>query len=148
HQPFVEVKNVDFKYWNQSNYTLKELKLRVHEGEHVAIIGPSGSGKSTLLQLILGLYQSENGVVLINNQDITTPLDSNKYSSINSLLHFRQLFDVTVRDDLFTDVDDAVIKAVFDTRALSHIELDRHIKVSGNTLSGGDIQRIVIVRLL
>ena len=28
HQPFVEVKNVDFKYWNQSNYTLKELKLR------------------------------------------------------------------------------------------------------------------------
>ena len=148
HQPFVEVKNVDFKYWNQSNYTLKELKLRVHEGEHVAIIGPSGSGKSTLLQLILGLYQSENGVVLINNQDITTLLDSNKYSSINALLQSQQLFDGTVRDNLFTDKDDAVIKEVFDTLGLSHIELDRHITLSGNTLSGGEIQRMGIARLL
>ena len=84
----------------------------MHEGEHVAIIGPSGSGKSTLLQLILGLYQSENGVVLINNQDITTLLDSNKYSSINALLQSQQLFDGTVRDNLFTDKDDAVIKEV------------------------------------
>ena len=148
HQPFVEVKNVDFKYWNQSNYTLKELKLRVHEGEHVAIIGPSGSGKSTLLQLILGLYQSENGVVLINNQDITTLLDSNKYSSINALLQSQQLFDGTVRDNLFTDKDDAVIKEVLDTLGLSHIELDRHITLAGNTLSGGEIQRIGIARLL
>ena len=148
HQPFVEVKNVDFKYWNQSNYTLKELKLRVHEGEHVAIIGPSGSGKSTLLQLILGLYQSENGVVLINNQDITTLLDSNKYSSINALLQSQQLFDGTVRDNLFTDQDDTVIEDVFDTLGLSHIDLDRHITLSGNTLSGGEIQRVGIARLL
>src|SRR5699024_4169093 len=145
HQPFVEVKNVDFKYWNQSNYTLKELKLRVHEGEHVAIIGPSGSGKSTLLQLILGLYKSENGVVLINNHpDITPLLDSNIYSSINTLLQSQQLFDGTGHDNLDTDKDEAVIKEFFDTLGLSHIELDRHITHTGNTLSGGEIQRIGI----
>ena len=148
HQPLVEVQNVDFKYWNQSNYTLKKVQLSVYEGEHVAIIGPSGSGKSTLLQLMLGLYQSEEGTVLINNQDITSILDSDKYSSINALLQSQQLFDGTVRDNLFTDQDDAVIKDVFDTLGLSHIDLDRHITLSGNTLSGGEIQRIGIARLL
>lgn len=87
-------------------------------------------------------------MVLINNQDITTLLDSNKYSSINALLQSQQLFDGTVRDNLFTDKDDAVIKEVFDTLGLSHIELDRHITLSGNTLSGGEIQRMGIARLL
>ncbi len=148
HQPLVEVQNVDFKYWNQSNYTLKKVQLSVQEGEHVAIIGPSGSGKSTLLQLMLGLYQSEDGTVLINNQDITSILDSDKYSSINALLQSQQLFDGTVRDNLFTDQEDAVIEDVFDTLGLSHIDLDRHITLSGNTLSGGEIQRIGIARLL
>lgn len=148
HQPLVEVRNVDFKYWNQSNYTLKKVQLSVQEGEHVAIIGPSGSGKSTLLQLMLGLYQSEDGTVLINNQDITSILDSDKYSSINALLQSQQLFDGTVRDNLFTDQEDAIIEDVFDTLGLSHIDLDRHITLSGNTLSGGEIQRIGIARLL
>ncbi len=148
HQPLVEVQNVDFKYWNQSNYTLKKVQLSVQEGEHVAIIGPSGSGKSTLLQLMLGLYQSEDGMVLINNQDITSILDLDKYSSINALLQSQQLFDGTVRDNLFTDQEDAVIEDVFDTLGLSHIDLDRHITLSGNTLSGGEIQRIGIARLL
>ncbi len=148
HQPLLEVQNVDFKYWNQSNYTLKKIKLSVHEGEHVAIIGPSGSGKSTLLQLMLGLYQSEDGKALINNLDITNILDSDKYSSINALLQSQQLFDGTVRDNLFTDQDDTVIEDVFDTLGLSHIDLDRHITLSGNTLSGGEIQRIGIARLL
>ncbi|MGI2249540.1 thiol reductant ABC exporter subunit CydC [Staphylococcus cohnii] len=148
HQPLVEVRNVDFKYWNQSNYTLKKVQMSVQEGEHVAIIGPSGSGKSTLLQLMLGLYQSEDGTVLINNQDITSILDSDKYSSINALLQSQQLFDGTVRDNLFTDQEDAVIEDAFDTLGLSHIDLDRHITLSGNTLSGGEIQRIGIARLL
>lgn len=148
HQPLVEVQNVDFKYWNQSNYTLKKVQLSVQEGEHVAIIGPSGSGKSTLLQLMLGLYQSEDGMVLINNQDITSILDLDKYSSINALLQSQQLFDGTVRDNLFSDQEDAVIEDVFDTLGLSHIDLDRHITLSGNTLSGGEIQRIGIARLL
>lgn len=148
HQSLVEVQNVDFKYWNQTKYTLKEVQLSVHEGEHVAIIGPSGSGKSTLLQLMLGLYQSEEGTVLLNNQDITSILDSDKYSSINALLQSQQLFDGTVRDNLFTDQEDAVIEDVFDTLGLSHIDLDRHITLSGNTLSGGEIQRVGIARLL
>ncbi|MCY1037359.1 thiol reductant ABC exporter subunit CydC [Staphylococcus nepalensis] len=147
-KPLLEVQNVNFKYWNQSTYTLQAVQLNIHEGEHVAVIGPSGSGKSTLLQLILGLYQSDSGAILINQQDITNILDSNKYDAINALLQTQQLFDGKVRDNLFTDEEDEVIKEVFDILGLTHIDLDRNITLSGNTLSGGEIQRLGIARLL
>src|SRR5699024_3344296 len=135
-------------YWNQSTYTLQAVQLNIHEGEHVAVIGPSGSGKSTLLQLMLGLYQSDNGAILINQQDVTNILDSNKYDAINALLQTQQLFDGKVRDNLFTDEEAEVIKEVFDILGLTHIDLDRNITLSGNTLSGGEIQRLGIARLL
>lgn len=147
-KPLLEVQNVNFKYWNQSTYTLQAVQLNIHEGEHVAVIGPSGSGKSTLLQLMLGLYQSDNGAILINQQDVTNILDSNKYDAINALLQTQQLFDGKVRDNLFTDEEDEVIKEVFDILGLTHIDLDRNITLSGNTLSGGEIQRLGIARLL
>src|SRR5699024_2236294 len=105
-KPLLEVQNVNCKYWNQSTYTLQAVQLNIHEGEHVAVIGPSGSGKSTLLQLMLGLYQSDNGAILINQQDVTNILDSNKYDAINALLQTQQLFDGKVRDNLFTDEED------------------------------------------
>ncbi|MBO1214286.1 thiol reductant ABC exporter subunit CydC [Staphylococcus nepalensis] len=147
-KPLLEVQNVNFKYWNQSTYTLQAVQLNIHEGEHVAVIGPSGSGKSTLLQLMLGLYQSDNGAILINQQDVTNILDSNKYDAINALLQTQQLFDGKVRDNLFTDEENEVIKEVFDILGLTHIDLDRNITLSGNTLSGGEIQRLGIARLL
>ncbi|ATH60867.1 thiol reductant ABC exporter subunit CydC [Staphylococcus nepalensis] len=147
-KPLLEVQNVNFKYWNQSTYTLQAVQLNIHEGEHIAVIGPSGSGKSTLLQLMLGLYQSDNGAILINQQDVTNILDSNKYDAINALLQTQQLFDGKVRDNLFTDEEDEVIKEVFDILGLTHIDLDRNITLSGNTLSGGEIQRLGIARLL
>ena len=127
---------------------MQAVQLNIHEGEHVAVIGPSGSGKSTLLQLMLGLYQSDNGAILINQQDVTNILDSNKYDAINALLQTQQLFDGKVRDNLFTDEEDEVIKEVFDILGLTHIDLDRNITLSGNTLSGGEIQRLGIARLL
>src|SRR5699024_4311823 len=50
--------------------------------------------------------------------------------------------------NLFTDEEDEVIKEVFDILGLTHIDLDRNITLSGNTLSGGEIQRLGIARLL
>ncbi|HLR20196.1 MAG TPA: amino acid ABC transporter ATP-binding/permease protein [Staphylococcus sp.] len=146
--PVFEVRDINFKYCNQSSYVLQDIHLSIDKGEHVAIIGPSGSGKSSLLQLMLGLYQSEKGDILLNHQDITNIIDEDKYKQINALLQTQQLFDGTVRSNLFTEKDDKTIKNVFIKLGLSHIDLDREITISGNTLSGGEIQRIGIARLL
>ncbi|WP_341636513.1 thiol reductant ABC exporter subunit CydC [Staphylococcus casei] len=144
----LEVRDIKFKYWNQSSYVLDDIQLSIAKGEHIAIIGPSGSGKSSLLQLMLGLYQSDEGKILLNHQDMTRILDEEKYSQFNALLQSQQLFDGSVKENLFTEASDEVIRDVLDGLGLSHIDLDRVITISGNTLSGGEIQRLGIARLL
>jgi len=50
---------------------LRDVSLRVNEGEIVAVIGPNGAGKSTLLKNIIGLVQPTSGKIIFNGQEIT-----------------------------------------------------------------------------
>ena len=142
-----DIQAVDFKYWNQSSNVLSNIQCTINKGEHVAIVGPSGSGKSSLLQLMLGLYQSEKGSILFNQQDIVKIKDKEKYGHINALLQSQQLFDGTVRENLFAEKRDNEMREVLDDLGLAHIDLDRMITLSGQTLSGGEVQRLAIARL-
>lgn len=146
--PLIHLRDVDFKYWNQSTPVLSQIQLVINKGEHVAIVGPSGSGKSSLLQLMLGLYQSDKGEVLLNQQHISKIVNEDKYSYINALLQSQQLFDGTVRENLFSEQADDVLRELLDRLGLAHIDLDRVITLSGQTLSGGEIQRLALARLL
>ncbi len=146
--PLIHLRDVDFKYWNQSTLVLSQIQLVINKGEHVAIVGPSGSGKSSLLQLMLGLYQSDKGEVLLHQQHISKIVNEDKYSYINALLQSQQLFDGTVRENLFSEQADDVLRELLDRLGLAHIDLDRVITLSGQTLSGGEIQRLALARLL
>lgn len=146
--PLIHLRDVDFKYWNQSTPVLSQIQLVINKGEHVAIVGPSGSSKSTLLQLMLGLYQSDKGEVLLHQQHISKIVNEDKYSYINALLQSQQLFDGTVRENLFSEQADDVLRELLDRLGLAHIDLDRVITLSGQTLSGGEIQRLALARLL
>lgn len=146
--PLMQLRDVDFKYWNQSTPVLSQIRLVINQGEHVAIVGPSGSGKSSLLQLMLGLYQSDKGEILLHQQHISKIVNEAKYSYINALLQSQQLFDGTVRENLFSEQEDDALREVLDRIGLAHINLDRVITISGQTLSGGEIQRLALARLL
>src|SRR5699024_12150501 len=98
----------DFKYWNQSVPVLRNINLEVAEGEHVALIGPSGSGKSTILQLMLGLYQAEAGEIKLNNQQLHNITNEDKYKLLNGMLQTQQVFDGTLKENLFTSQPDSV----------------------------------------
>jgi len=145
--PVLDIKHVDFKYWNQSSNVLNHINLSIEKGEHVAIVGPSGSGKSSLLQLMLGLYQSNHGSVMLNQQEITKIRDEDKYKAINALLQSQQLFDGTVRDNLFSEKTTQEMRAVLDNLGLAYLDLDREITLTADTLSGGEKQRLALARL-
>ena len=51
----LEFKNVSFKYPSAENYALRNVNLKIENGEHLAVVGRNGSGKTTLLRCITGL---------------------------------------------------------------------------------------------
>ena len=65
--------NIEATYISEGRVlpVLKEISLRVGEGEFVSVIGPSGSGKSTILKIAAGLLQPDSGRVMVNSVDLT-----------------------------------------------------------------------------
>lgn len=61
----ITVENVSFKYSSESDYEIKNLNIRINEGDFIALIGPSGAGKSTIAKIILGTLPPTIGTVKI-----------------------------------------------------------------------------------
>ena len=146
--PLFELNNVTFKYANQEIPVLNQVSFNVYHGEKIAIIGPSGSGKSTLLQVMLGLYQVQEGSVIYSQSDIFQIEDEVKYNDINALLQSQQLFDGTIKDNLLTNCNEDEIQHVLNSLDLSHLSTEQYMTMNGETLSGGEIQRLSMARLL
>ena len=52
----IEFENVDFKYKSRTEYVLKNMSVKIKEGEKAAFVGMSGCGKSTVIQLLQRFY--------------------------------------------------------------------------------------------
>jgi len=72
---FIEVQNVEMVFSTRKGrfHALREIDLKVDQGEFVTLIGHSGCGKSTLLNLVAGLTLPTSGVLLCDNREIAAP---------------------------------------------------------------------------
>lgn len=132
---------------------LKDLNFDVKEGEFVVLTGASGSGKTTLLTILGGLLSQSSGDVLYNDQPL---FDRSKASAVR--LHeigfiFQESHLVpylTVEEQLVTVGREAgMSKGDAQKRArqlLDEIGLSHRLKVYPNSLSGGEKQRVAIMR--
>lgn len=141
------IRNVSFSYEHQEIPTLSNINLTVGKGEKVAIVGPSGSGKSTLLQIMSGLYDIDKGQVSLDGQNISQLDEDLRFEKLNVLLQSQQLFDGTLRYNMFSSKNDDVIQRVLTNLNLGYLDLEKTITLDGNTLSGGEMQRIALGRL-
>lgn len=141
------IRNVSFSYEHQEIPTLSNINLTVGKGEKVAIVGPSGSGKSTLLQIMSGLYDIDKGQVSLDGQNISQLDEDIRFEKLNVLLQSQQLFDGTLRYNMFSSKNDDVIQRVLTNLNLGYLDLEKTITLDGNTLSGGEMQRIALGRL-
>jgi ABC-type multidrug transport system fused ATPase/permease subunit len=63
----IEFRHADFAYPGSSRKVFSDFNLTIRPGEHVALVGQSGAGKSTVTYMILGLYKTEAGEVLVDD---------------------------------------------------------------------------------
>ena len=66
----IEFKNVSFSYNNSKQYSLENISLSINKGETIGIIGGTGAGKSTLVNLMPRFYESTEGEIFINGENI------------------------------------------------------------------------------
>ena len=134
----------------QRSAVLKNLNLRVEEGEFVAIVGFSGSGKTTLISLLAGLISADEGQVLKGGQAITGPgPDRGIVFQSYSLMPW-----LSVRENVALAVDrvfaseSATERAARVKRYVSMVGLTPAIDKKPAQLSGGMRQRVAVARAL
>lgn len=153
----IGLKNVDFRYPEQTTDTLKNITLEIAPGERVALIGPIGSGKTTIGKLLLGLYQPTEGMVSMDDTDIRQIDPAELRHFIGYVPQDVTLFRGTVRDNIVFgthDVDDATILHAAEMAGVADFVkkhpagYDMEIGEQGRGLSGGQRQTVAIARAL
>ncbi|HHX49530.1 MAG TPA: ABC transporter ATP-binding protein [Clostridiales bacterium] len=143
--------------YGSSKLVLKNINLRIEEGETVGIIGSTGSGKSTLAQLIPRLYQPKKGKVLIDGIDVNEYKVKNLRLGVSMVLQKNVLFAGTIKENLLLgnedatdeEIKDACIKAQADNFIESFEKgYDTVLEQGASNLSGGQKQRLCIARSL
>ncbi|KYH32061.1 putative multidrug export ATP-binding/permease protein [Clostridium tepidiprofundi DSM 19306] len=151
----IEFKNVSFKYQKDGEDTIKKINLKIKNGSNVAIVGTSGSGKSTLASLMLRFYDTDSGVLLINNKNICDYTLKSLRSSIRYVSRESILFSGTIRENIILDnldiSENEMIEAAKAACAHEFIEkltdaYNYHIEENGCNLSSGQRQRILLAR--
>ncbi|MGW7975215.1 ABC transporter ATP-binding protein/permease [Staphylococcus xylosus] len=142
----IRLDQVDFKYKDASMYALKDINLSIKSGEHIALIGKSGAGKSTLAQLIAQNLEASDGTITYKQKNL----------NIGFLSQAPYIFNSSIRDNItmFHQVEEAqILQVLADVElkekvlSLKH-GLDTRIGEGGEMLSGGQMRRIELSRIL
>jgi len=147
----LSVQNISFSY--QAEVTLQELTFSVPRGTTMAVIGESGCGKSTLLKLVYGLHDLDAGHIFWNESAVLGP----KYHLIPGMDYMKYLaqdFDlmpyITVAENVGKYLSNFYPeqKAARVAELLAIVEMTEFSGVKAQYLSGGQMQRVAIARVL
>ncbi len=100
--PSIEFKNVSFSYPNTENFVLKNINLKVQNGEKIAIVGHNGAGKTTLAKLLNRFYQANEGGILIEGININELQIDSYYNNVGVLWQeFNKYEQLTVKENVY-----------------------------------------------
>ena len=152
--PHIAFENVSFSYTGVGK-NLENISFTLQRGQTLGILGPTGSGKSTIINLLLRLYDADEGSITIGGQDIKTiPYEV-----------LRKKFGVVFQNDFVTEgtighnidffrgISGEAMQTAAKAAQAEFIEtkegkMEAEVHVRGNNLSGGQKQRLLIARAL
>ncbi len=153
----IEFKNVSFKYPDTGIQALKDISFTAMPGEMVAIIGRTGSGKSTIANLMLRMYDTTQGEVMIDGKSIKALNLTDYRHQVGYVPQEVFLFSDTIANNIAFSADiadmPAIEQAARDAAVYNNIiklenGFETLIGERGITLSGGQKQRVSIARAI
>lgn len=155
--PLLELENVSFRYGESAPWVLKRVNITIKPGEHVAIVGASGCGKSTLAKLLLGLLEPTEGTIKVNGTPLTQFGVAKWRKQVGAVMQNDQLFSGSLMDNIAafdTQIDMLRLQHCCQLAAIENeirampMGHSTHVGDMGSSLSGGQMQRVLIARAL
>ena len=152
----VEFDHVGFKYRPDLDYVLKDINLKVNEGEYLALVGSSGAGKTTICSLIPRFYETSEGAIYVDGQNIKDVTLKSLRQNIGIVQQDVYLFAGTIMDNIrygrLDASDEEIIEAAKKANAHEFImSLPEGYQTDcgqrGVKLTGGQKQRLSIARV-
>ena len=153
----IQFKNISFSYKDTNEFYLKNINLSFIKGSTSALVGPSGGGKSTLVDILLKLYNSDDGEILVDDNKL---VDLNRVEWLQKVAYVSQepiLFNTSILNNLKwfnpestkEEIIEACKKAqIYDFITSLDGDFEYLVNNNGAEFSGGQKQRIAIARSL
>lgn len=151
----IETENIAYHYPGYSKQSLKNINLKIDQGEKILLTGANGAGKSTLLNLLSGMLEPEKGAIYVTDTYMNR-LDEDTYrAQVGTFLQRDTLFAGTIRENILfgnDTLDSEDLKWALDNTCLSpYIKtfpngLEHQIDPGGSELSDSDVQKILLAR--
>jgi ATP-binding cassette, subfamily B, bacterial len=151
----IECQSISFRYGGDTVFS--DLSFRVPAGSICAIVGPSGAGKSTLADLLVRLYDPEQGIIRLDGRDLRDLRLADVRRHVMLLEQAPYLFHASVRENIAyarpEASDDEIFAAAKAASIHRHIEALPHgydtiVAERGQSFSAGERQRIALARAL
>lgn len=150
--PYLEATNLMKSYSGRT--VVKNVSLKVKQGEVVGLLGPNGAGKTTSFYMIVGLVRAEQGRITLKGEDITKlPIHARALKGVGYLPQEASVFrDLSVTANIYSVLENrklptskkkGLLGSLIDDFGLGHIR-----KSLGGALSGGERRRVEIARAL
>ena len=152
----VEFRHATFGYKSYKP-VLEDINLSVKPGEMIGLVGASGTGKSTMINLIMHLYELDDGELLIDGRDIRDIRLENFHSQIGVVLQETFLFSGTILNNIRFSKPEATYEEVIRAAKMANAHdficrtpdgYNTYVGERGYNLSGGERQRIAIARAI
>lgn len=149
----LEIKNLNYSY-PDGKKALKDINIKIDNNETIAIVGANGAGKSTLIKTIVGIFLTDQGEIIVDEEKVTKKTLNSIRKKVGVVFQNPddQLFMNKVYDDIafgprnYNFTEEEVREKV--ERVMKNLDIEELSERSPNNLSGGEKRKVAIATVL